>query len=1794
MSKRNILLSIIAVVAALLLGSTNAFSATIFSAGSGNWSSASTWTGGVVPTSTDDISVGNHTITIDQDVTINSIAFTGTGVIQPATTGTFTITVTGNVNLTNAGDIRYSNGAGRLNIVFAGTSAQTVTLVENADGTQGLNVYNITFANGTNVDIQGNFEWRLYGNMTLEGNATVTVGAYHTAKVLRILGTSNTVTIPTTASLTLSNLTIDATATNVTWAGSATISGTITVAAGGKFNATSGTITLTNGTGGAAPIIVNSTLTTAAGAEFLSFYNVILNNNTSGQNYTPATSFQVKGNFSKSGASNFAPTNGFVVFKNNATPNNAKTISFTGGTNNFFNLLIDDGSYVKLMSNVAIANNGSFEVVGSGSFTSDAITTPTLSFAGAGTITTSTLSTCEFWHLSLPNATSVVTTTSNFTIKGNLTIGNATASFTASAPSTITFAGTTTIGITGTTTFNNIVVKNGASASTTGNYTVTGDITVENGASLTMSGTSIVTLGGGTTKNIVNNGTLRFYDLTIADVANNVVQTESDFIIDNILTVGGNTNGGSFMASGNSTVIFSPSSASIVPIAVGTQGSLTFQNLKFIDQGLTTDVSDANFTIKGDLINDVNITFDGTGGIITFQGTTQQKIMGNGTTTQLNRIVVNNPIGLKLMKNVELVGGTATVTFTLGNIDLNGYTMTLSDAAPVISGETSTKRFINTASSPGIVATNTISLINANNSGIGTSSMSGPSNVTVQRILAARKIGDYNSVKRYYSVNGDASITAVNLAYFDDELNGNTATKLWAYATSSATTTTIGTALTEWQQQTSTAGTNVVQIPSTSIPSGTTHYIGLRNREVKLEGWPTTGVHNDLALETMPLVAGSATTYDATATDDIILARFAITPYFTQTGALTQIKATLSQSVSGILSNIYLLEATNLTLPIIQTIATGTISGTTVTFTISGTPQNITALTTRYFYIAGTVTNSVNTSTPNITITVAPSDITIANCDITGSAQSSPAISFTGQNVSLNVNNTPLSKPVMKGSTSQVIFGFTLVPPTGSPNITINSVKIKANLSDGATSSHFTNFEIYRDDNKDGVVNGSEPKVNNATIVNINSSGYVIFNGWNGLNNQFSTGTQYIVRCDVSSSATVGGKIQLVIESAADIALASPAMIASGGPYDGGTFTVSDNNITPTRLVVTNFGLATIPSGDDPEKKDREVISGSGINIVIQSQDNNGNPGNVTSATGVNITVTSGTATVANGTGTIANGTNTLTISGLQLTNALGYGPITITVTPTSGMTSLTPATYTNILIYAIQPSSTAFTSSTYNAVAATPTTATVTVNTGSGQQYLVVAREGNWPAIPQDGVVYDQVPGNNFSATSGSGNYFTGTGSVVVIKSTGTGSAQTFTVSGLTAGKTYYFAIYEFNGGSTPTSKPNYVHIYEENTNKVKVDMPSAAPTVAASGVTFGQVTTSSIKVEWTNGDGAKRIVIARAGGAPTGTPVDGTTYTANSAYGDPTTALGDGFVVYNGTANTFTMTNLLPGTTYHFAVYEYNGSGVYTNYIATAATGNRATLAAEPTIQAHSIDIQPVSNTSLKVTWVNGNGAGRVLLGKVDAPISNADFPLDQGNTLTANAAFGSGTASGDAYVLATTSPVTVTGLEFGKTYYFRVFEYNGTAGAYTSSTVNYLTAAASNNPNYGVSDADEPANNNMLTAKYYGTANGTLVDGIISNPNDVDWYSVEPNVENGYKNLRIKLLNQPMNYTIELYDKNGRRLRSSKFSGTQDEVIVINNLPIGVYYIKVYSENGDYSITPYKVTAMESELEYKSETP
>jgi hypothetical protein len=106
-------------------------------------------------------------------------------------------------------------------------------------------------------------------------------------------------------------------------------------------------------------------------------------------------------------------------------------------------------------------------------------------------------------------------------------------------------------------------------------------------------------------------------------------------------------------------------------------------------------------------------------------------------------------------------------------------------------------------------------------------------------------------------------------------------------------------------------------------------------------------------------------------------------------------------------------------------------------------------------------------------------------------------------------------------------------------------------------------------------------------------------------------------------------------------------------------------------------------------------------------------------------------------------------------------------------------------------------------------------------------------------------------------------------------------------------------------------------------------APTIQATNITFSNVTANSMMVNWTNGNGSRRIVKINTSNTFT-SPVNGTDYTANAVY------TGSEQVVYNGTGNSVTVTGLSSNGTYWLRVYEANCSGSNSLYLTSTASNN------------------------------------------------------------------------------------------------------------------------------------------------------------------------------------------------------------------------------------------------------------------
>lgn len=184
-------------------------------------------------------------------------------------------------------------------------------------------------------------------------------------------------------------------------------------------------------------------------------------------------------------------------------------------------------------------------------------------------------------------------------------------------------------------------------------------------------------------------------------------------------------------------------------------------------------------------------------------------------------------------------------------------------------------------------------------------------------------------------------------------------------------------------------------------------------------------------------------------------------------------------------------------------------------------------------------------------------------------------------------------------------------------------------------------------------------------------------------------------------------------------------------------------------------------------------------------------------------------------------------------------------------------------------------------------------------------------------------------------------------------------TISGLAALTQYYVYTVSEDAAlnqSTPVTSNNATTI---------CTVPGSQVTASVAPAPFTLIGAISMRVNWTRGTGTGGvIVLAHQTSAVTYLPISGNNYSGqiNSNY-TTAPALGTGDkIVYRGPAAFIDVTGLIPSTTYHFAVYEYNT--VNDCYLLTSPLiQNQATIAlANETTVAGGTGVASIS--SLVVT--------------------------------------------------------------------------------------------------------------------------------------------------------------------------------------------------------------------------------------
>ncbi|NML21154.1 T9SS type A sorting domain-containing protein [Pseudoflavitalea sp. G-6-1-2] len=328
----------------------------------------------------------------------------------------------------------------------------------------------------------------------------------------------------------------------------------------------------------------------------------------------------------------------------------------------------------------------------------------------------------------------------------------------------------------------------------------------------------------------------------------------------------------------------------------------------------------------------------------------------------------------------------------------------------------------------------------------------------------------------------------------------------------------------------------------------------------------------------------------------------------------------------------------------------------------------------------------------------------------------------------------------------------------------------------------------------------------------------------------------------------------------------------------------------------------------------------------------------------------------------------------------------------------------------------------------------------GNGNKRIIVIKEGSAVSgLPENGKTYFA---NSSFATTGTG--FTAPGEFVVAD----GSYTNLTVTNLSPGKTYHIAIFEYNGtGATAEFLM---------TPAISDYFTVSAPTSQATTIGFSNITGTTAKLDIAKGDGTKRIVVMRKDNAVTQDPTDLTYYTENANFGSGSTVGTGNYTIMSSAATSVTTTGLEPNTTYHVAIYEYNG-GFFPMFLKPALRSSFKT-APGPASPPTKLSFSSIDGDRHIVAFSNGGGTRRLVIGRKGAPVSA--IPIN-GEDYQANPSFGSGPAiKPGEFVLSNSgfNSLVVSNLEPNTVYHYAVFEFDGTGTNTYYLTSSYLTGSGS----------------------------------------------------------------------------------------------------------------------------------------
>jgi len=200
-----------------------------------------------------------------------------------------------------------------------------------------------------------------------------------------------------------------------------------------------------------------------------------------------------------------------------------------------------------------------------------------------------------------------------------------------------------------------------------------------------------------------------------------------------------------------------------------------------------------------------------------------------------------------------------------------------------------------------------------------------------------------------------------------------------------------------------------------------------------------------------------------------------------------------------------------------------------------------------------------------------------------------------------------------------------------------------------------------------------------------------------------------------------------------------------------------------------------------------------------------------------------------------------------------------------------------------------------------------------------------------------------------------------------GTGLINSSTFSGVRSFPTSTSPVGLVAGDLDSDGRPDMVtgNFGGQNISVFKNRMLAMEPTIHSTNI-VARDTNSIIELNFTKGNGKRRLVICKQSSSVFSSPIDTNWYFANDTFGLGSNLGFGNYVVYNDTGSTVRIKGVTIGQTYNIRIVEYNGELGFSNYYNTSA----------PSITVNLADVfysKSIGALNLLSTWgENPDGSG------------------------------------------------------------------------------------------------------------------------------------------------------------------------------------------------------------------------------